>query len=82
MKDYQVYTAHITYHYAYVRHMQVNWKQETKKRKDKGKERQHSGKRKRKGKKRKDKKSKERQDKKRKQGKEKTKFVIAADPRD
>ena len=39
-KDYNVYIARSTYHYAYARQTQVNWKKETKKRKeDNGKER-------------------------------------------
>ena len=83
-KDFHVYLARSTYHYAYIRttdasqldkKKQINWKKETKKRKDKGKERKDkkAKKRKRNGQKRKDKKSKKRQDKKRKQGKEKKK---------
>ena len=78
-KDYHVYITRINsiYHYAYARQTQVNWRKETKKRKeDKGKERKEKKakqKKNEKGKERKekDKKSKKRQDKKRKQGKEK-----------
>ena len=73
-KDYHVYIARSSYHYAYARRTQVNWKKETKKRKkDKGnerKKRQKSEKTKKEGKAKKDKKNKKRQDKKRKQGKE------------
>ena len=77
------YILHIgTYHYAYARQTQVNWKKYTKREQVKGKERKGmKRKRKRKEKKRKDKKSKKRQDKKRKQGKEKRKDIILADPR-
>ena len=96
-KDYHVYITRSIYHYVYARQALVNWRKETKKRKqDKGKEREEKKtKQNEKGKKReeKDKKSKKRQDKKRKQGKEKRrrekrkkkkkrkKNVILADPR-
>ena len=68
------YILHVrsTYHYAYARQTQVNWKKknkEKKRRERKGKKRKESEK----GKERKDKKSKKGQDKKRKQGKEKRK---------
>ena len=63
-----------TYHYAYARQTQVNWKKETNKIKNnKEKARQKCEKRKRRGKTRKD--------NMRKQGKEKSKHVILADPR-
>ena len=73
------YILHVVpgiYHYAYARQTQVNWKEETKKRKeDKGKERKKkkakAKKRKKKGKKRKDKKSKKRQEEEARKGKRK-----------
>ncbi len=37
-KDYHVYIARSTYHYAYARQTQVNWKKETKNKEEKGKE--------------------------------------------
>ena len=83
-KDYHVYIVRSTHHYAYARQTQVNWKKETKKRKeDEGKERKdkEANKRERKGKKTKDKEKQEktRQEEARK-GKEK-KNVVPADPR-
>ena len=42
-KDYHAYVTRSTYHYAYARQTQVNWKKETKKRKEeKGKERKEN----------------------------------------
>ena len=75
-KDYHVYIARSTYHYAYARQTPVNWKKQRKEKKikeRKGKKRQQKTKKEkgmtRKDKKaRKDKKSKKRQDRKRKQG--------------
>ena len=82
-KDYHVYIARSTYHYAYARQTQVNWKEGTKKEKIEKKGKKESEKRERKGEERKDKKSKKRQDEKRKQSKRngKRKNVIIANPR-
>ena len=65
-QDYHGYIARSTYHYAYARRTQVNWKKDTKKRtEDKEKERKDkkAKKRKRTGNKRKDEKSKKIQQK-------------------
>ena len=77
LHDYHVYITRSIYHYAYARQTQVNWKKETKKKKeDKGKESKEKKakkktKKERKEKKRKYKESKKRPDNRRKQGKEK-----------
>ena len=69
---YHVYIARSTYHYAYARQTQVNWKKETKERKeDKRKERKGKT-RKQKNEKGKERKEKTRKDKKRQEKQEKT----------
>ena len=80
-KDYHVYIARSTYHYAYARQTQVNWKSETK-RKKKTKEGKEKTRKRKNEKRRKEKKTrKARRDKTRRGSKESKREKKKSDPR-